>query len=178
MLGGFSKNMIKQQNLVGSVKGKSGIHLGAAMNFKPLRKSSKFSLEKQSALITRGYTQTIGSFKHEASLAYITSTLLAKYSFRFLSIQNGFSYEVLADASGPQFEAKYSEFDISWISGINLFENRRAGIYFHYFLGLKPVYNYYKFDKLGNFIEEIHDVKNRSLLFGIKVRITEIYDEK
>jgi hypothetical protein len=59
------------------------------------------------------------------------------------------------------------------VMGIFCFGEKPISCYSRISYGLLPMLDYHEFDELGNFINNIHDLKNISITIGIKANIIE-----
>ena len=102
--------------------------------------------------------------------------ILINYSLSTqISIQAGVELSTLISTNIEQGIKTYNNFDTGLALGINCFGDKRISCYSRLTYGLLPMLDYYEIDELGNFKNEIHDLKNVCLSIGIKVNL---YNEK
>lgn len=152
-----------------------GYNFGVSAQYYPFSKFQKISLLNGLEFIQKGYQQDFEknySFKYN----YLSLPVLINYSLsNQISIQTGVELSTLISTNIEQGTKTYNNFDTGLVLGINCFGNKRISCYSRFTYGLVPILDYYEIDELGNFIKEIHDLKNICLSIGIKINL---YNEK
>jgi hypothetical protein len=106
----------------------------------------------------------------------LSSPVLINYSLSpQISIQAGVGLSTLISTNIEQGIKTYNDFDLGLALGASCFSNKRISCYSRLTYGLLPMLDYYEIDELGNFKNQIHDLKNICLSIGIKVNL---YNEK
>ncbi len=148
-----------------------GYGLGASMQYYPFKKLQKFSIVNEIKFVKKGYQQKLEenfSFK----FSYLAMPILVNYSLsEQIAIQSGIELSKLIDTNIKQGTKTYNRFDLGLVAGMSFFNNRRISGYSRLTYGLLPMLDYYRIDELGNFENEIHDLKNISFSVGIKITL-------
>ncbi len=146
-------------------------HTGFSARFYPFRNMPNLSIQHELLFNRKGYRQNLD--KHYIfQFSYVSfPTLLCYTPVEFLSISAGVEFSRLLSTNIREGTETYNRHDIGVILDISYFDNRRIGIYTRITYGLVPMLDYYAFDELGNFTDEIHDLKNICLSVGIIMKI-------
>lgn len=152
-----------------------GYNLGMSVQYYPFNKYQKISLLNELVFVQKGYQQDFEE-NYSFRFNYLSLPVLINYSLSTqISIQAGVELSTLISTNIEQGTKTYNNFDTGLALGINCFGNKRISCYSRFTYGLLPMLDYYEIDELGNFKNEIHDLKNISLSVGIKVNV---YNEK
>lgn len=152
-----------------------GYNLGVSVQYYPFKKIQKISLINELELVQKGYQQDFAE-NYSFRFNYLSLPVLINYSLSTeISIQAGMELSTLISTNIEQGIKTYNNFDMGLVLGISFFNSKRIGGYSRLTYGLLPMLDYYEIDELGNFKNEIHDLKNICLSIGIKVNL---YNEK
>lgn len=136
---------------------------------------NKFSIGLNGMLSRKGYKQYADTW-YTFYFHYVSFQPVIEYSPAGLfSLEAGVDVSALVYTNVKSGMATYNHFDCGLIFGFTVFNNKRIAFYSRFIYGLVPMLTYDKIDAMGNFTGEINDLKNTSLLFGIRVNI---YHEK
>ena len=148
-----------------------GYNLGLSVQYYPFGKWQKISLINEFLLVQKGYQQDFAE-SYIFKFNYLSFPILVNYSLsNQISIQAGVELSSLVSTNIEQGTKTYNEFDAGLALGVNCFSNKRISCYSRFTYGLLPMLDYYEIDELGNFKNEIHDLKNICLSIGIKVNL-------
>jgi hypothetical protein len=92
-----------------------------------------------------------------------------------IAIHTGIELSTLITTNIEKGKETYKNFDLGLVFGLSCFNKKRISCFTRISYGLVPMLDYYEIDDLGNFSEEIHDLKNICLSIGFKINI---YNEK
>jgi hypothetical protein len=152
-----------------------GYNLGVSFQYYPFKKFQKISLINELELVQKGYQQDFAE-NYSFRFNYFSLPVLINYPLSTeISIQAGMELSTLISTNVEQGIKTYNNFDMGLVLGINFFNSKRISGYSRLTYGLLPMLDYYEIDELGNFKNEIHDLKNICLSIGIKVNL---YNEK
>lgn len=149
-------------------------HVGAGVNLAP-KKWDKFSIALNAMLSEKGYKQYADKW-YDFDFYYLSFQPVIEFSpVKLLSFEAGVDLSALVDTSVREGLSTYNNFDCGLIFGFTVFNDKRVALYSRVIYGLIPMLSYDRIDALGNFTGEINDLKNTSLLLGIRVNV---YHEK
>lgn len=152
-----------------------GYNFGVSVQYHPFRKFQKISMLNELEFVQKGYQQDFAE-NYSFRFNYLSLPILINYSLSTqISIQAGVELSTLISTNIEQGIKTYNNFDTGLALGINCFGDKRISCYSRLTYGLLPMLDYYEIDELGNFKNEIHDLKNVCLSIGIKVNL---YNEK
>lgn len=152
-----------------------GYNLGVSLQYYPFKKFQKISLINELELVQKGYQQDFAE-NYSFRFNYLSLPVLINYSLSTqISIHAGVELSTLISTTVEQGVKTYNNFDTGLILGINIFNSKRISGYSRLTYGLLPMLDYYEIDELGNFNNEIHDLKNICFSIGIKANL---YNEK
>jgi hypothetical protein len=152
-----------------------GYNLGVSFQYYPFKKFQKISLINELELVQKGYQQNFAE-NYSFRFNYLSFPVLINYSLStHMSIQAGLELSTLISTTIVQGIKTYNNFDTGLVLGINFFNSKRINGYSRLTYGLLPLLDYYEIDELGNFNNEIHDLKNICFSVGIKANL---YNEK
>ncbi len=152
-----------------------GYSLGASLQFYPFKKNDKFSIINELRFTRKGYQQEFEEI-HTFKFDYLALPILANYSLsKQISVQTGVELSKLVRTNIEHGTQTYNRFDIGLILGASFFNSHRISGYSRLTYGLLPMLDYYEIDELGNFKNEIHDLKNFCFSVGLKINL---YNEK
>jgi len=172
VLGGMNESMMRNDHIIQNQEMLTSGHGGFGINYHPFRLLPKFSLHNEAMMWNKGYTQDIGD-KYTIYLQYITFPMFLDYSpFDFLSIHTGVEPSFLWSTNIHKGTGTYNHHDWGLILGVGICEKKMFSFYFRFTYGLVNQLDYYSFDKLGNFIGEIHDLKNTCFSIGLKYNLS------
>ena len=152
-----------------------GYQVGGSLQYYPLQKLPRISIINEVNYNQKGYQQ---DFEKDYSFrfSYLSFPVLMDYSLSdAISLQAGVELSSLVSTNVEQGMRTYNHFDTGIVLGIQCFGNKRMGCYSRFTYGLLPVLDYYEIDDLGNFKNEIHDLKNICFSIGMKWNL---YHEK
>jgi len=152
-----------------------GYNFGVAVQYYPFKKFQKISMLNELEFVQKGYQQDFTE-NYSFRFNYLSLPILINYSLSTqISIQAGVELSTLISTNIEQGTKTYNNFDTGLALGINCFGDKRISCFSRFTYGLLPMLDYYEIDELGNFKNEIHDLKNICLSIGIKVNL---YNEK
>lgn len=148
-----------------------GYGLGVSFQYYPFKKLQKLSIINEIKIKQKGYQQQLEE-KYSFKFKYIAMPILANYSLsEQVAIQSGIELSKLIDTNVKQGTKTYNNFDLGLVAGVSFFNKHRISGYSRLTYGLLPMLDYYNIDELGNFKNEIHDLKNISFSVGIKITL-------
>jgi len=148
-----------------------GYNLGLSLQYYPFKKFQNLSILNELKLTQNGYQQDFEK-RYSFRFNYLSLPVLINYSFsKQISAQAGVELSTLISTNIEQGTKTYNDFDLGLALGVNWFSGRRISCYSRLTYGLLPMLDYYNIDELGNFKNEIHDLKNVSLSVGIKLNL-------
>lgn len=172
---GAHRNFVRTKRIQGAAPIQS-LHFGAAVNVFLKDESKRHFITYDIGYIEKGYDQTLGQEKFVFRFQYITTQLTANYPLlSFLTIRGGINGAFLVYSNADKWMKKYSPIDIGFVAGLNLFENKRIGLYSQIVYGITPMINYYDIDAQGNFNGRLYELRNTSIMVGVKV---DVYGDK
>lgn len=149
-----------------------GYQLGLSFQYYPFKKIQNLSILNELDFIQKGYQQDIGK-NYTFKFNYLSLPILLNYSIsKQISLQTGIELSKLIATNIEQGLKTYNDFDLGLVLGVNGFHRKRLSCYSRLTYGLLPLLDYYEIDELGNFTNEIHDLKNISLSIGIKFNLS------
>lgn len=149
-------------------------HAGGGVNYTP-REWNQFSIGLNAMLSRKGYKQYADKW-YTFHFDYFSFQPVLTYSpVKLLSFEAGVDIGALISTNVKQGMSTYNRFDCGIIFGFTVFNDKQIALYSQIIYGLVPMLTYDKMDSMGNFTGEINDLKNTSLLLGIRVNI---YHEK
>ncbi|WP_163711386.1 outer membrane beta-barrel protein [Mangrovibacterium lignilyticum] len=152
-----------------------GYNFGVSVQYYPFKKFQNISLLNELEFVQKGYQQDFTE-NYSFRFNYLSFPVLINYSLSTqISIQAGIELSTLISTNIEQGTKTYNNFDTGLALGIICFGEKRISCYSRFTYGLLPMLNYYQIDEIGNFKNEIHDLKNICLSIGIKVNL---YNEK
>lgn len=152
-----------------------GYHFGLSFQYYPFKHIQNLSILNELYFIQKGYQQDIGR-NYTFKFNYLSLPILLNYPIsKQISLQTGIELSKLIATNIEQGLKTYNDFDLGLVLGVNGFQSKRLSCYSRLTYGLLPILDYYEIDELGNFNNEIHDLKNISLSIGIKFNL---YNEK
>lgn len=168
---GINAMDVRNDNLLQNTKPLVGLHIGIAFRQHYSDSLNKISLQYELIFNQKGYQQKLDR-NYIFSFNYLSAPILFNYSLnKYLSLSTGMEPGYLLFTNKVDGVKKYNRFDLGLILGLSTMEHRRLSIYSRLTYGLVPMLDYYRFDRLGNITEEIHDLKNICLSLGIKVNV-------
>lgn len=148
-----------------------GYNFGVSVHYYPFKKFQKISMLNELEFVQKGYQQDF-SENYSFRFNYLSLPILINYSLSTqISIQAGVELSTLISTNIEQGTKTYNNFDTGLVLGINCFGDKRISCFSRFTYGLLPMLDYYEIDELGNFKNEIHDLKNICLSVGIKVNL-------
>lgn len=148
-----------------------GYNFGVSVHYYPFKKFQKISMLNELDFVQKGYQQDF-SENYSFRFNYLSLPILINYSLSTqISIQAGVELSTLISTNIEQGTKTYNNFDTGLVLGINCFGGKRISCFSRFTYGLLPMLDYYEIDELGNFKNEIHDLKNICLSVGIKVNL-------
>jgi len=152
-----------------------GYSFGLSVQYYPFKKFQNISILNELDFTQKGYQQDFEK-KYSFKFNYLSLPVLVNYSLsKRISIQTGVEISKLISTNIKQGINTYNGFDLGLVLGVNCFSSKRFSCFSRFTYGLLPLLDYYVIDDLGNFKNEIHDLKNICLSIGIKFNL---YDEK
>lgn len=152
-----------------------GYHLGASLQYHPFRNWQNVSIVNEFILTQKGYQQDFGE-NYRFRFNYLALPVLIDYSLsNRISVHTGAELSFLAATNVKRGLETYNGFDLGIVAGANYRIGKRLSCYARLTYGLLPLLDYYEIDELGNFTNEIHDLKNSCFTVGIKYNL---YHEK
>ena len=148
-----------------------GHNLGVSFQYYPLKKLQNISIINELDFVQKGYHQDFEK-NYSFKFNYFSFPVLINYAFLpQFSAQAGVELNSLVSTNIKQGYKTYNEYDMGLVVGIVCFGEKRISCYSRISYGLLPMLDYYEFDELGNFVNNIHDLKNTSISIGIKANI-------
>ena len=142
---------------------------GVAVNCYFLKCVPQLSIRNELFYTIKGYEQGKDA-KHQYTFSYLSAPVLFNYQFiSEVSVHTGIEPSILLFTNIEKGYKTYNHKDLAIVLGMSFFETKRVSLFLRYSYGLIPMLDYYRFDKLGNFTGEIHDLKNTCLSLGIKI---------
>ncbi len=152
-----------------------GYHIGASLQYYPFRNLQNVSIVNEFILTQKGYQQDLGE-KYRFRFNYLSLPIMIDYSLsNRISVHTGAELSFLTTTNVKRGLDTYNGFDLGIVAGANYRISKRLSAYARLSYGLLPLLDYYEIDELGNFKNEIHDLKNTCLSVGIKYNF---YNEK
>lgn len=148
-----------------------GYHYGLSYQYYPFRKLQKLSILNELVFNQKGYSQDFEK-KYSFMFNYLSLPVLANYSIsKDFAIHSGFELSKLITTNIVHGLKTYNNFDVGLVFGMSYFASRKLSCYSRFTYGLLPILDYYHIDELGNFKNEIHDLKNVCFSIGIKFNL-------
>ncbi len=152
-----------------------GYNFGSSVQFYPFKKHENISIVNELVFIRKGYQQDFGE-NYSFRFNYISFPVMIDYEIsKQISIQSGVELSQLFSTNIEQGNKTYNNFDLGLVLGVNCFFSKRLSCFSRLTYGVLPMLGYYEIDEMGNFMNEIHDLKNICLSIGIKFNM---YNEK
>ena len=151
-------------------------HFGAGFDVYPNKKSDKFSLKINVITVEKGYTlKADKSYRYR--FKYISVQPMANYHpIPFVSMYAGIDAGFFFWSNVKDGWKNYCPLDAGLVAGFSLWDNKQIGLYTRLIYDLVPmVQNYDNVDAQGNFHGTIDDIKNTSILIGLKINV---YNER
>lgn len=151
-----------------------GLHIGGGINLFLKEEESKFFIKGETVFIKKGYDQELRGEKFHLRFNYWSLQGSVNYLLTpSISLQTGVDFAILFNANLKRWQETYSLYDIGLVGGVGFFENRRFNLYTRVIYGLTPMLKYHNIDSMGNFHGELKDLRNLSILMGIRFNINE-----
>ena len=142
--------------------------IGASFHYHPFKGIRKWSLINELSFSQKGYQQDSYIFRFD----YCAFPVMVCYEpVKNFSMNAGIEPSALISTNIKQGMSTYHHFDTGLLLGFNVQKSKIVSFYMRGVYGLMPLLDYYRFDEIGNFTGRIHDLKNISLSFGIKINI-------
>jgi len=152
-----------------------GYNFGVSIQYYPFKKFKNISILNELDFTQKGYQQDFEK-NYSFRFNYLSLPVLVNYSLsKQFSIQTGVELSKLISTNIKQGLNTYNGFDLGLVIGVNCFSSERFSCFSRITYGLLPLLDYNEIDDLGNFKNEIHDLKNICLSIGIKFNL---YHEK
>ena len=175
LVAGGNYSNIRNNTAIENKEAILGSHLGASIQYYPFRNLQNLSFVNEFLFSQKGYQQDFGE-KYRFRFNYLALPVLIDYSLsNRISVHTGAEVSFLTTTSVKRGLDTYNGFDLGLVAGANYRISKRLSAYARLTYGLLPLLDYYEIDELGNFGNEIHDLKNSCLSIGIKYNI---YNEK
>ena len=146
----------------------AGYNFGLSYQYYPFKGFRKISILNELVYNRKGYRQDFEK-EYTSRFNYLSLPVLVNYSLsKDFAIQSGFEMSKLIATNIEQGLDTYNNFDVGLVFGISYLKSKRLSCYSRFTYGLLPMLDYYNIDELGNFKNEIHDVKNVCFSIGIK----------
>ncbi len=169
--GGANFNTVRNNDLLENQKPEIGFHLGGKFRFYPFAGNRDIGLQTGLMLTQKGYRQDLDE-NYKFSFYYFSLPILGNYAITDnFSVQGGFELAQLVNTSMKKGTETYNTFDLGIVAGASALDNHIIGFHTKIFYGLLPMLDYYEFDKYGSFTNEISDLKNFNIQFGININI-------
>ena len=150
----------------------AGYNMGLSYQYYPFRNARKISILNELVFNQKGYRQDFEK-RYSSRFNYLSLPVLVNYSLsKDLAIHSGFEMSTLLSTNIEHGLKTYNIFDLGLVFGMSYFESRRLSCYSRFTYGLLPMLDYYNIDELGNFKNEIHDLKNICISIGIKCNLS------
>ncbi len=151
-----------------------GLHIGGGVNFFLKEEQSKFFIRAETGFIKKGYNQQLRGQNFYFRFNYWSLQGSANYLLTpSISLQAGVDFAILFNANLKRWQETYTLYDIGLVGGVGFFENRKFNLYARAIYGLTPMIKYHNIDSMGNFHGELKDLRNLSILMGIRFKINE-----
>jgi hypothetical protein len=163
---------IRENSVLANHHPVGAIQTGAGVDFSMFKKTPDLTLQFQSSFIENGYRLQLDK-NYRYTFQYFSNALLIGY--RLLpgcKIRAGAYISTMIRSNIKHTGRIYNRKDAGLVTSLSFFENRRINFEIHGRTAFTPLLDYYTFDRQGNFIKSVHDLKNISLTFLIKVQIT------
>jgi hypothetical protein len=171
ILGGGNICEVRNNNLLENQKPILKSHYGLSVRYYPFKRLPKFSVQNEILINKKGYKQELGR-TYLFHFTYLSIPILLNYTpVKNLSINAGIEASKLLYTSVKQGRKTYNNSDFGIVLGVNGFDQKRINIYSRLTYGITPMIDYYSFDKLGNFVGKIHDLKNICISIGLKYNL-------
>lgn len=145
-------------------------YAGGGVIYTP-REWKQFSLGLNGMVSRKGYKQYADEW-YTFHFDYFSFQPVLTYSpVKLLSFEAGVDLATLINTSVKEGMSTYNQFDCGLIFGFTVFNDKQFALYSQIIYGLTPMLTYNKMDSMGNFTGEINDLKNTSVLFGIRVNV-------
>lgn len=172
---GLNSSSMRNEGVLANQQLSFGVHIGFALRHYSLDSLKKFSVQYELSFNQKGYQQKLDEI-YTRRFNYLSAPLLINYAAsESVSLSTGLEPSFLLFTNAEDGINTYNRFDLAWVLGLNVLEDKRLSFYARFSYGLVPTLDYYTFDELGNFTSEIHDLKNICFSFGLKF---DIYHEK
>jgi hypothetical protein len=142
-----------------------------SFQYYPFKKFQTISVLNELVFTQKGYQQNFGK-NYSFRFNYLSVPVLINYNLsnRF-SVQTGLELSKLFSTNIEQGTKTYNNIDLGLVLGLNCVCNKRISCFSRFTYGVTPILDYYEIDELGNFGDEIHDLKNICLSVGIKFNL-------
>lgn len=169
--GGLHQNFVRTRKIEGATPIRS-YHFGADFNVYSESDTVNQFITYGIGFIEKGYDQSIGGENFVFRFRYATTQVTVSYLvLPFLSVKGGVNGALLFHSNVYKWHKKYTPIDVGLIAGFNLFENRRVALCAQVNYGLLPMVIYYDIDPQGNFNDRLYELRNTSIMTGLKVRL-------
>lgn len=149
-----------------------GYNYGISIQYYPFRNTEKLSLINELNISRKGYRQKFEE-EYEFKFNYLSFPVVLDYSLTDnVSLQTGLEPSWIIDSNVEELKDTYNKFDLALILGASFFNQKRWSLYTRFTYGVLPMLDYQEIDDLGNFKDEVHDLKNISVAIGIKINIS------
>jgi hypothetical protein len=171
---GAHKNFVRTKKIQNASPAQS-YHLGAAVNVFQ-KDNNKVFYTYDVGVIDKGYSQQLGGENFNFQFRYATVQATVSYlPVRWVALKAGFNGALLIYSNVYKWSKVYVPIDLGLVAGLSLLENKRIGLYFQAVYGLLPMIDYYDIDAKGNFNGRLYELRNVSVMAGLRV---DIYGKK
>lgn len=170
VLYGGNYNSIRHNELLENTKALISPQIGASLTLSlSPDTTSRFSLTVESLITRKGYKQDLDS-TYSFNFGYIAIPVMINYNItNHVLINAGIEPSFMLFTNLRQGDLTYNDFDLGLIVGITLFDGKLLNVYSRFTYGLINMLDYYEIDRRGNFVGEIHDLKNTNISIGLKM---------
>ncbi len=156
---------VRDDGLLPEKTGIPGMHMG--LEFEISAPESKISFIMDALFSLKGYKQDLDQVQ-EYRFVYASVPIMLKYTpIEHLAISAGFEPSALVLMAREDSADNYEGFDLGLIFGISTLNKKKVSPYVRGYFGTLPVLDYFFFDQLGNFDQELK-LRHINLMVGLK----------
>lgn len=168
-LTGMNLSKVRDNNLIQNKKLHYGTQLGVGVKYYPTSKNTRLSLINEIQYNGRGYEQQLDE-KYKIKFNYLSVPFLMSYDVvNDFALLGGLEPSLLVSTNLEQGTKTYKKYDLGLVLGASMFDSHIVSLYTRFSYGMVPLLSYERMDKMGNFVENIHDVKNMCFTIGVKI---------
>lgn len=167
---GIHQNFVRTKRIQHTTPLQS-FHIGAAINVYN-KNDAKTFYTYDISFVEKGYNQTLDKNDFNLRFKYAATQVTVGYVVApCIALKVGINWALLFHSNVYKWTKVYNPIDLGVVAGLNLFENKRIGLYMQAVHGILPMVMYYDIDPQGNFHGRLYDLRNTTVMVGIRIDV-------